>query len=110
MYARVTSARVRAGQVEEAARIAREELLPTARAQPGFRGFVQLADEGAGRLLLLTLWESEAAMEAGEAAGYYRAQLTKLGAVLRGQPTRETFAVGVCELPETGSSPNAGSG
>ncbi len=98
MHARVTNARVRPGRLDEAARLAREELLPTARAQPGCRGFVQLADPASGRLLLLTLWESEAAMEAGEAAGYDRGQLAKLGAVLRGQPTRETFVVGVCEL------------
>ena len=98
MHARVTTGRARPGQTAEATRIVREELLPTARAQPGFRGFVQLADEATGSVLLLTLWDSEAAMEEGEAAGYYRAQLAKLGDPLRGQPTRQTFDVEVFEL------------
>jgi quinol monooxygenase YgiN len=98
MHARVTTARVRPGQAAEATRLVREELLPTARAQPGFRGFLHLADAAAGRVLLLTLWDSEEALEEGEAGGYYRRQLAKLGEVLRGQPTRETLAVEVCEL------------
>ena len=76
-----------------------------ARAQPGFLGFVQLADAATRRLLLLTLWESETAMEEGESAGYYRSQLAKLGAVLRGQPTRDSFTVGLLDVAGAGSLP-----
>ncbi len=100
MHARVTAGRVQPGQVAAVSRIVREELLPRAGTQPGFRGFVELADEASGSFQLLTLWETETAMEAGEAEGYYRSQLAKLGAVLRGQPTRETFAVVLWELAE----------
>ena len=100
MHARVSAGRVQPGQVAAMSRIVREELVPVARQQPGFRGFIELADEASGTFQLLTLWETEAAMEASEAAGYYRSQLAKLEEGLRGQPTRETFAVVLWELAD----------
>ncbi len=100
MHARVTAGRVQPGQLAAVSRRVQEELLPLAKAQPGFRGFVELVDEGSGAFQLLTLWETETAMEAGEAAGYYRSQLGRLEEVLRGLPTRETFAVSLWEIAE----------
>src|SRR5689334_5197638 len=75
MRARITTAWIRSGQLDEAARLVREVVLPTARAQPGFQGVLHLADPANGRLLVLTLWDSEASMEAGETAGYYQTQI-----------------------------------
>ena len=100
MHARVTAGRVQPGQLAAVSRIVREELLPRARVQAGFRGFVELADEASGSFQLLTLWETEATMEASEEAGYYRSQLAKLEALLRGQPRRETFSVALWEMAE----------
>jgi len=98
VYARVTAGRVQPGQMAAVSRIVADELVPVAKQQPGFRGFVGMADEASGAFQLVTLWETEAAMEASEAAGYYRSQLAKLEAALRGQPTRETFAVLLWEM------------
>lgn len=98
MHARITAGRVQPGQLAAVSRTVRDELVPVAKDQPGFRGFIEMGDETSGTFQLLTLWDTEAAMEAGEAAGYYRAQLAKLEAGLRGQPTRETFAVILWEM------------
>jgi heme-degrading monooxygenase HmoA len=38
------------------------------RAQPGFLGGYHLKEDGTGRLMSITVWDSDAAMEAGEQA------------------------------------------
>jgi heme-degrading monooxygenase HmoA len=53
-------------QVEEGLRYAREEVLPWARQRDGFRGVISLLDRQSGKLLSVTLWESEEAMHASE--------------------------------------------
>jgi quinol monooxygenase YgiN len=106
MHARITTAWIRPGRLEEAARLVREAVRPMARAQPGCQGLLHLADPANGRLLVLTLWDTEAAMEAGETAGYNKTKVATLRPVLRGRPTRETFVVNVCDLAPAGTVDN----
>jgi heme-degrading monooxygenase HmoA len=48
-----------------------EHVLPALRMQAGFAGALVLADRGSGKVLAVTLWESEQAMEATEEAAYW---------------------------------------
>jgi heme-degrading monooxygenase HmoA len=82
MYARVTVLEWKQGQeqegVEETIRILRESILPETRQQHGFKDFLVLHDQVAGKILVITLWETQAALEANEASGYYHEQIDKL--------------------------------
>ena len=53
-------------QIEHVLSVAREDILPWTREETGFRGLLFLVDDG--RLLVITLWTSEEALEAHEAA------------------------------------------
>ncbi len=49
-------------EIEAAVALAHEEILPLERQMPGFRGLVLLSDKEAGKLVSLSLWESEEQM------------------------------------------------
>jgi heme-degrading monooxygenase HmoA len=82
MYARVTVLKWKEGQeqkgMEESIGILRESILPQARQQHGFKDFLVLRDQVAGEILVITLWETQAALEANESDGYYYKQIDKL--------------------------------
>jgi heme-degrading monooxygenase HmoA len=66
MHARVMQ--VDLGDVDRAIEFVRERIVPSARQQPGIVGAYWLADRASGHGLAVTLWESEAAMLAADAA------------------------------------------
>lgn len=88
---RVSTALFQQGKIDEGLRIVRDSIVPEAKKQQGFDGLLSLLDRGMGKGILLTLWESDADMNASESSGYYQTQVAKLGSVLMGQPTRETY-------------------
>ncbi len=98
MYARVVYTQVQPGQTDEAIRIYRESVMPSARLQKGYRGGILLTDRGTGKGISISFWESEAAMTGGEASGYLREQINKFTSVIAGPPVRETFEVSVQEF------------
>jgi hypothetical protein len=69
MYARVSRYEGGAPEdLEETIRRGREEILPSARQLDGFAGAIALLDRRTGRHMVISLWETEAAMEASEPA------------------------------------------
>jgi heme-degrading monooxygenase HmoA len=98
MYARVVYTQVQPGQIDEAIRIYRESVTPSARLQKGYRGGILLTDRGTGKGISISFWESEAAMTGGETSGYLQQQIGKFTGVIAGPPTRETFEVSVQEF------------
>jgi len=85
MYARVGTAPVRPDQIEEATRIVRESIYPNTKEQPGFRAAYFLVDRSAGKIISMSLWETEADRRASETSGYLREQVAKI-APLMGTP------------------------
>jgi heme-degrading monooxygenase HmoA len=49
-------------EIDEAIGLAREQLLPLERQMSGFLGWILLTDKESGKLVSLTLWESEELM------------------------------------------------
>jgi hypothetical protein len=98
MYARVVSARVAPERLDDVVRMLREEVVPTAEAQPGFAGALTLSDPGTGKGMMITLWATPEDLIAGEVTGYLGRQLTTVAPFLRGPVTRETFHVDIAEL------------
>ena len=66
MYARVSTLEGSPEQIDEGVRYLREEILPTGKDDPGFKGLIALGDRQSGKTLSITLWESEEAMRTTE--------------------------------------------
>ena len=76
----------------EAIGVFKQQIAPALREQEGFEGVYVLATQE-GRALVMTLWESEEAMEAGLASGFYGEQVERFVTVFRSLPGRELYQV-----------------
>jgi heme-degrading monooxygenase HmoA len=56
-------------QIDKGLRHVREQVLPLMQQQDGFKGFIALADRQSGKVIGVSLWESEQAMQASEEVG-----------------------------------------
>ncbi len=95
MYARVSTAEVQPGRLDEVIDISRDSVLPAARQQRGFKSGLWLTDRDANKIMIVSLWESREDMEAGEQSGYYREQIGKFGGMLAGDVVREAYEVSI---------------
>ena len=66
VYARVSTLEGSPELIDDGLRYLREEILPTGKDDPGFKGLIALADCNSGKTLSITLWESEEDMRATE--------------------------------------------
>lgn len=64
--ARVTPAQGDISRIDETTQWTSSQLLPTYRAQPGYCGWRTLTDRQSGKSLIISLWDSEAQMQAAE--------------------------------------------
>lgn len=63
MFARVITAQIGPEGIDGAIRLAKQQL-PSARKQPGFKGYYMLTDADSGKLMIISLWETQDQMEA----------------------------------------------
>ena len=71
MFARVSTYEGRPEQLDEMHHEGVEHVLPALEMQNGFSGGLVLADRQSGRVLAVTLWENEQAMNATEDASHW---------------------------------------
>jgi len=77
MHARMGTFQVPPDAVGEMTRLQREVIVPAAREATGFKGILSLVDWDSGKIISLTMWDSEDAMRASEErAGKFRAEAT----------------------------------
>ena len=95
MYARVTSFQLQPGKIDAWLHIARESVIPVVKQQRGYKNGLVLTDKNANRIMVITLWETEADMKAGETSGYYREQLAQVVPLLATMPVPEAYEVSV---------------
>jgi len=93
MHARVVTAQIQPGKMEEAVGIYRDSVVPAAKQQKGFKGALLLTDPNTGKGISIALWETEADMQAGEASGYFQEQIAKFAAVFAAPPVTEHYEV-----------------
>ena len=73
MFARMTTLQGSANTVADGIKAVKEQVIPAARKMAGFKGMITLADRATGKMIGITLWESEAALrESAEAANQLR--------------------------------------
>ena len=69
MIAKVRTLEVPVHEVEAGVTYLRTQMLPAARQVEGFHGMIGLVDRERGKAVTVTLWASEEALNASEAAG-----------------------------------------
>ena len=94
MYARATLAQLQPGIVNDLLQFLRENVIPAAQRQQGFKGLLLLTDENTNKGIAIALWETEADLEASEeSSGYYTVQLARGAHFFAAPPVRETYQV-----------------
>ncbi|HEX9122373.1 MAG TPA: hypothetical protein VF984_03290 [Actinomycetota bacterium] len=68
MFARVSTLHGSPDKVEEAIRAVQEQVVPASRQISGFKGILALGDRASGKMIGITLWETEEAMRQSEEA------------------------------------------
>jgi heme-degrading monooxygenase HmoA len=105
MVARVTLAEVDAVRtsMDAALDLFRTSVVPALQQQQGYEGCYVLTTPD-GKALVMTFWSDETAADAGLESGYYAEQVRKFGTFFRSPPGRETYEVGIAEVPQTSRS------
>jgi quinol monooxygenase YgiN len=68
----------------------REQTVPAAQQQEGFKGYIVLVDRSTGKGLTITLWEEEEDRECtGPNSSYYREAIGKIVPLLEDAPSVE---------------------
>jgi heme-degrading monooxygenase HmoA len=100
MVARVTLAEIDAVRTNVGAAIEQfnESVVPALHDQEGYEGaYVLLSEEG--KVLVLTLWESDEAARASRLSGFYGEQVAKFVTVFQAAPGREAYDVVAADSP-----------
>ena len=71
MLARVTSGEALPERLDKMSHEIREHVLPALKKQDGFAGALLLVERGSGKVLAMTLWESEQGMNATSPAVHW---------------------------------------
>lgn len=93
MHARVILGRVKLDKQDEAIRIYKEVIAPTAKVQKGFRSLQLLTDPDTSKFISITIWESEKDLDAGESSGYLQGQLNEIISLFVGPPIIQKYKV-----------------
>jgi heme-degrading monooxygenase HmoA len=99
MYNRTSLLRFHPGAADEALGILRDDLLPHARQEAGFRGVLVLRAEGE-RGIVITLWETEADLRASQAPASLAPRVKRLGELIA-ESHQETYEVVLSHLPSS---------
>jgi hypothetical protein len=94
MYARVTTTPISSYRLDEAIQVARENTLPAASEQPGFKGYLMLVDKSNGMAITITFWQDENDRQCtSPGSAYYKDSISQLVPMLTGAPVVEDYEV-----------------
>ncbi len=88
MHARLTTRQIEPDRIDEAIGIYRDTVVPAVSQQPGSKGGLVMTDRGTGKVMSISLWETEAELRAYEPS-------SATDALSEGAPVREVYEVGV---------------
>jgi len=95
MHARIVAGLAKPGTIDQGISIYENSVAPATQEQRGFKGVFFLVNRDTNQFMSVTLWETEADMEAGEASGYLQEQIAKAAAIIAAPPTTEHYEVSV---------------
>lgn len=91
MHARVNTTQWNPEKVADGMRLTEETIIPAYQSQPGFKGYILLTEPSGEGAMAITLWDSEAEMDAS--AHVARAMVGELKDLLKAPPKTEAFEV-----------------
>jgi quinol monooxygenase YgiN len=91
MYANVATLTLQPGTIEQCLAISRDLIQPRLHEQPGFRGWLLLGD--GATVLSVSLWATQADLEAASGSALVREAMAGLAPLLAGAPTRQAYQV-----------------
>ncbi len=91
MFARVSTFQYQPGALDELVKLFNEVVIPANQQQPGHQRSYLLVDANAEQVMVLTVWESHAAMVAGDTSGFYQAQVGKIQHLLASGVARHMY-------------------
>ena len=94
-HARVLTAQVQPGKMDEVVGIAQDLMVPILKQQKGFKSYLGLTEGRTGKGLGISLWEMEAHERAWELDSKYQELAAMLMALITGPPTVERYEVSV---------------
>ena len=94
MFARLTTIQGKPEKIEDAIRVIENDVIPASKVFPGFKSGYWLADRKSGKLLGLTVFETEKDVEASEAAASQlrKSATEKMGAEVKNVERFELIA------------------
>ena len=95
MYAQVSSITLQPGKVDEWLAITRDAILPAAQERPGFVSALILVDREKHTGIGISIWETEADVDAVASSGFYQEQVAKVAGCLAGTAERQVLEVAI---------------
>jgi quinol monooxygenase YgiN len=95
MHARSGTLYPRSDRFDHVLQLLRDAVTPAAQHEPGFNGMLIMNNRQAGRVVGITLWESEADMRASAKGEYLQEQVSRVITYLRRPPEFEDYEIEV---------------
>ena len=93
MFARFTITQVDVDKIDETIKLYEDSVIPTAKAQKGFRGITLFTDRKTGKGYSISIWDSEEDAIANEQSGYYKEQVGTFAEYMTAPPVQEGYEV-----------------
>jgi heme-degrading monooxygenase HmoA len=93
MYARHVTTFVKMDKMDEALKIFEDSVIPEGKAQEGYVGIYLLTNKESGKIISITLWNTQEDAIANEESGYYHRQVEKFNDVITQPPIKEGYDV-----------------
>lgn len=91
MYTRLTYSQLVPGKTDHAISVWRDKVVPVLKQEKGFKGAYLVGDRGTGKGVTITMWETQADADAGNAA--LPQILALFDGMFAAQPSMETLEV-----------------
>ena len=95
VHAKVLTAQVQPGKLDEVISISQDSVVPALKQQKGFKSYLVLTQESAGKELAITLWETEADGRNWEIDSRNQELAARIMPLIAGPPTVELYEVSV---------------
>lgn len=91
MHGRIVSVQVEPENLKKAVEIYCNSVVPAAKDQKGFHDALLFTDSASGKVVSITVWETEEDLMAGQSSGFYQDQIAKFAELLIRAPDQDGY-------------------
>ena len=93
MFARILRIQTHLDRIDEAAKLFKDQVIPSVKEIKGYRGSKYLADRKTGNCVLMTMWETEEDLLETEHSRLFQEQVVKFLQFFITPPVREVYEI-----------------